>query len=445
MTAVRLTETAISKAIREAAETNIRIELADAGLPGLRLRVTQAGARSWVLGCRDTLGRARRFPLGEHPGLSISEAREAARAMRQAVKAGADPIAERRRSRAVGEAARQGEGTLKALLDLYGRPRTERRQAGPGASQKAWAASRKRVDVVFKAQLGQPLAALKLSDFQMSADSYPSATSAAFAARTLRPVLRWAARQNFAPAELTALRAPAPPKRRKRVLSRDELAALLPKLRASPRPHAAAMRFMLLTLARREEVCRARWADVDLAARTWTISTTKNDEPHTVPLSDQAAELLRAIHAAGVPQRPKERRKPGEVPAAPLPLLPLKPNDPIFHTDRKTALGNWDRETKALQGASKTGGWHRHDLRRTGATMLGDMGELPDIVEAALNHTAIHSPLAATYNRSRYRPQVAAALQRLADALDGIEQGGALIVPLRRGEAAEAGGQTAAG
>ena len=62
---------------------------------------------------------------------------------------------------------------------------------------------------------------------------------------------------------------------------------------------------------------------------------------------------------------------------------------------------------------------------------MGEMGELPDIVEAALNHVAIRSPLAAAYNRSRYRPQVAAALQRLADALDGIEKGGGEVVPLR--------------
>jgi len=300
-----------------------------------------------------------------------------------------------------------------------------------------------RIDRVFSAYLTRPVAHLSVIDLQISADSYRAPASAAFAVRTLRPVLRWAAQRNLAPAALAELRAPASPRRRKRVLTRDELAALLPKLRASLRPHAAALRFMLLTLARREEVCRARWADVDLAARTWAIGTTKNGEPHTVPLSDQAAELLRTIHAAGIPQKPKGRRKRGEAPAA-LPPLSFKPGDLIFRTDRGTAIGNWDRETKALQDASETGGWHRHDLRRTGATMLGEMGELPDIIEAALNHTAIHSPLAATYNRSRYRPQVAAALQRLADALDGIERGSAVIVPLRRGEAAEAGGQAAA-
>jgi hypothetical protein len=58
---------------------------------------------------------------------------------------------------------------------------------------------------------------------------------------------------------------------------------------------------------------------------------------------------------------------------------------------------------------------------------------LPDIIEAALNHVAIRSQLAATYNRSRYRPQVAAALQRLADALDGIEAGAGKVVQMRAG------------
>ncbi len=55
--------------------------------------------------------------------------------------------------------------------------------------------------------------------------------------------------------------------------------------------------------------------------------------------------------------------------------------------------------------------------------MLGKMGELPDIIEAALSHGSIRSPLAATYDRSRYRPQVAAALQRLAMRWTGSRRG----------------------
>ena len=198
---------------------------------------------------------------------------------------------------------------------------------------------------------------------------------------------------------------------------------LLPVLRASSRPYAPALRFMLLTLTRRQETALARWRDVDMEARTWTIPETKNGEPHTVPLSRQAMDLLRSrlpTDDAGNPRHPD-------------------PDALVFATSTGAPLGNWDRETKALQEASGTEGWTRHDLRRTGATMLGEMGELPDIIEAALNHVSIRSPLAATYNRSRYRPQVAAALQRLADALDGIEAGAAKVVPLRASELNAAG------
>ena len=385
------------------------MDLADSTLPGLRLRLTAKGGRTWVLACRDTLGRMRRFPLGEYPTMGIADAREAAREMRAEVRKGADPVAKRKRQRAIGRQAREGVGTLTALLDLYARQKGER--------LKSWAECRRRIDSVFAAFLSKPMATLKVGDLQMQADGWAAAQSAAAAVRYARPVLKWAAQRGYAPDELALITPPATVGRRKRILTRDELAALLPVLRASSRPYAPALRFMLLTLTRRQEAALARWRDVDMEARTWAISETKNGEPHMVPLSRQAMDLLRSslpIDADGNLKRPD-------------------PDALVFSTSTGATLGNWDRETKALQETSDTEGWTRHDLRHTGATMLGDMGELPDIIEAALNHVSIRSPLAATYNRSRYRPQVAAALQRLADALDGIEAGAAKVVPLRAG------------
>src|SRR3954452_3686525 len=99
---VKLTDTAIQKALKAAQDSGKRQELADATLPGLRLRVAPSGQRSWVLACRDPMGRMRRFPLGRYPTRNISQAREAARLMRVEVKAGADPIAEARRKRIIG-------------------------------------------------------------------------------------------------------------------------------------------------------------------------------------------------------------------------------------------------------------------------------------------------------------------------------------------------------
>ena len=412
---VAITDTAINKAKREAEESGVRRELSDAGEKresGLRLRVTPAGSASWVLGCRDREGRARRFPIGSWPDLGLSDARKLAKALYTKVRQeGADPIAERRRELARGKAARVGVGTLAAVLDLYGEKR--------GNAQKAWGEARKRIDLIFKPLLSRPAETVTRKDFQMLADGYASQSSASYAVRSLRPALKWAAKREYVPEDVARISPPAPVNRRKHVLKDEELAALLPVLRASERPYGVAMLFMLLTLTRRQETALARWQDVDMDARTLTLLDTKNGQAHVVPLSRQAIDLLRS-------RLPTD----GDGKA----IQPDK-GALIFTTSTGAALGNWDRETKALQEASGTAGWTRHDLRRTGATMLGNMGELPDIIEAALNHTSIRSPLAATYNQSRYRPQVAAALQRLADLLDGIESGGARVVPLRQATA----------
>jgi integrase len=402
---VRLTETAIAAASKRAAAAGEREELADNGMRGLRMRVTPAGARTWVWGGRGQDGRARRFVLGHHPAMGLSEAREAAGAMRRNVQRdGADPVAEARRKRQETRDAAAGIGTLSALLELYG--------AKVGSNLKSWAECRRRIEHVFAAFLAKPLTALKAEQLQFAADSHASAQSAAAAVRYIRPVLKWAAQRRYVGVGAAELHPPATVARRDRVLSRDELAALLPVLAQSTSPYASALRFMLWTLTRREEVGRARWRDVSLDAATWMIPATKNGLPHVVPLPRQAVAFLVGI-------------RPADTDPAAL----------VFPNRAGGALGNWDREAKAIMAASRTEAWTRHDLRRTGATMLGDLGELPDIIEAALNHVSIRSALAATYNRSRYRPQVAAALQRLADALDGIAEGAAAVVPLRHARA----------
>jgi integrase len=397
----RLTETAISAAVRKSADEGKRIELTDATLRGLRLRLTPTGRRTWVLGMRDTAGASKRFTLGEHPTMGISEARDAARLMRAKVKGGGDPIQDSQQRRSEARDARQGVGTLSALLDLYERQR--------GGVMKSWPEYRRVVSTVFAPLLPRPLPRITVGDIQMLADAYRAPQSASSAVRCLRPILKWAAAPGraYVPIPLAAITPPAPVKRRERTLSRDELAKVLPVLRSGRTPYHSAALFMLLTLCRREEAGRATWADVDVGAGTWRIPITKNKQPHIVPLPRQALDLLRAI-------RP----------------LDTAPDALIFATSRGTRLENWHKAQKDIDAETGTTGWTRHDLRRTAATMLGDLGETPDTIEAALNHASIRSPLAATYNRSRYRPQVAAALQRLADALDGIEAGAGEIVAI---------------
>jgi integrase len=407
---VNLTESAIARAARDVAEAGVRRDLVDAGCTGLRLRLTPAGGKTWVLACRDREGRMRRFVLGAFSDkkgeMGVAAARVAARALHVRVKhEGADPVATKRRGLAIGKDAKAGIGTLAALLDLYAGQKA-------GKNIKTWGEYRRRIECVFEAHLKRPIATMKSSDLQVSADAWSSQQSAGAAVRYLRPILKWAAGRNYADPGLATIQPPGAPGRRQRVLTVPELAALLPAMTTSLRPQIAAMKFMLFTLARREEVGAALWGDVNFAAAVWTIppSNSKNGQEHEVPLSRQALALLRSKIPCGA------KGRPATPPADAL----------IFTTQGGGRLSNWDQETKRLMLDSGTQGWTRHDLRRTGATMLGEMGIEPHVIEAALNHVSISSQLAATYNRSRYRPQVAAALQRLADELDAIESGAAL-------------------
>ena len=400
---VDMTETAITAAAKRAGDSKSRIELSDKRTPGLRLRITPAGAKSWVLGMRDEMGLARRFKLGSHPLMGVSDARKAAGEMRVAVSKGADPVKAARLKRAIGRDAKEGIGTLGALVELYGKKQ--------GVKRKSWQESKRRIESVFVKLLKKPMATMKQGDLQFEADNWPSSQSAAAAVRYIRPILKWASDggRGYVSRDLADLSSPATVGKRKRFLNHDELSRLLPALAASEKPYDRAMRFILLTACRREEACAAKWGAVDFKAKTWTILATKNGQDHVVPLSRQALALLESIRPANA-----------------------KPSNLIFGTNTGARIGNWDRATKAIQKASKTEGWQRHDLRRTAARMMGDMGELPHVIEAALNHAVLLSDIATTYNAARYRPEVAAALQRLADALDGIAAGGAQILPMKR-------------
>jgi integrase len=401
-----LTKATITAATRRAASARQRIALADPGQRGLQLRITPYGSRSWILYCRDAAGRPRRFLLGAYPEIGLAQARRAASAMREQVRQGADPIADARSRRAAARTTEQSADTLRSLVALYG--------VQKGSSLRSWGEYQARIASVFAPLLDTALADLRLGALQLQADRWPAPHSAATAVRYLRPILKWAAAPGraYVTKDLTELTGSAPIARRERVLDRDELARLLPVLTTSSSTCGAAMRFMLLTLARRQEVAGLTWREIDLDRATWTVPAirAKSARAHVVPLSRQACALLQAR----LPKRPS--------------LCTL-----IFAAPRGGTITLWDHDTKKIMAASGTSGWHRHDLRRTGATMLGELGIEPHIIEAALNHQHIGGSLAALYNRHRYTQQVADALQCLADTLDGIATGGAVVVPLRRG------------
>ena len=80
-----------------------------------------------------------------------------------------------------------------------------------------------------------------------------------------------------------------------------------------------------------------------------------------------------------------------------------------------------------------TASWRTHDLRRTVATRMADLGVLPHVIEAVLNHRSGHKRgVAGIYNRSPYEREVCSALMLWAEHIAAITEGrSSKVVPLK--------------
>jgi integrase len=384
---------AFLRSLKQPAPGRGQVEHVDGGCAGLRLRLS-AGSASWSLGCRDQTGRLRRFTLGRFPDMGLAAAREAARRLRVEVRDGRDPVAERRARHAAG---RHGLGRPVTLADVIGNY-----EALVGHTRRSWAAARKMVEHVFAAKLARPAIEITSAELQLVVDRHTSRASAGAAVRYLKPILRWAVKRELVSAGVAAIDQPEGAQgRRDRVLTHSEIHSILAVL-DSEGAHGDCLRWIFWSGCRLGEAVSARWDDV--TDGIWTIPTTKTGRPHGVPLPVQALASLQRLEHVG---------------------------DLIFVGNSGGHLVNWTDVTRRLQKRSGTAGWHRHDIRRTAATLMGELGIAPHVIEVALGHALRTSsdgtPLgnvAGIYNRSRYRAEHADALQRLADELDRIAAGG---------------------
>jgi integrase len=165
---------------------------------------------------------------------------------------------------------------------------------------------------------------------------------------------------------------------RTRVLSNEELRSVWRACRDNS--FGRVVRLLILTGQRRNEVAHMTWDEV--VGDVWTIpaSRTKNKRTHVVPLSPLALSLLPS-HGADSPQV------------------------------RIFKAVEWTKWKASLDVSIPH--WTLHDLRRTAATGMADLGVLPHIVEAVLNHVSGHkSGVAGIYNRARYADEVRDALTR---------------------------------
>lgn len=201
---------------------------------------------------------------------------------------------------------------------------------------------------------------------------------------------------------------------RDRVLSEAELIEFFKRLPESGMVESSqcALTIQLATITRIGEVLGARWEHVDLERRLWTLPETKNGKRHSVHLNDMALRQFRAL-------RQETGLTKWVFPASRLngPVCPKTVTKQVADRQRGNgaAMSGRTKQTNSLELAG--GQWRPHDLRRTGATLMAELGVLPDVIEKCLNHME-QIKVKRIYQRPQYEAPMREAWQKLGDRLD---------------------------
>jgi integrase len=241
--------------------------------------------------------------------------------------------------------------------------------------------------------------------------AHSGAITANRARAALSAVFAWAMREGLAESNaVIGTNRAVDEKSRSRVLTGEELAAIWRACRGDD--YGRIVRLLILTGQRREEVGGMAGDEIDWLRARWTIpgERTKNGRPHDVPLSAPAVEILKAV--------------------------PYHVSCERFFGEGHGPFQGWSKAKASLdrriaQGGSKLAPWRLHDIRRTVATRMAELGTLPHVIEAVLNHVSGHKAgVAGIYNRANYTHERCLALERWGEQVIELERGGSSHAPL---------------
>ena len=352
-------------------------------VPGLALRIRAGGSRKFVFLYR-LGGRQLKYTIGDATAWSLDDARNEARRLRVMVDKGENPNAEKTERT---EAARL---VFSSVMDDY--LAVKRRTMRARSHDEAARHLRKHCKPLHGLPIGSVTRFMVASRLRtIAGDGGPAAADATRS--TLSAMYAWAIGEGLCesnPVIGTNKHNDAKP--RDRVLTDAELVAIW---QAAPdSDFGRIVKLLMLTGQRRTEISGLRWSEIDTAAKLIALpkERTKNGRAHDVPLSDLALDILA-----------KQHRRIGR--------------NLVFGDGVGGFVGWCESEGGArLPPPRSIPHWTLHDLRRTAATRMADLGVQPHVIEAVLNHVSGHKAgVAGIYNRATYAPEKRAALDLLAN------------------------------
>ena len=275
------------------------------GVAGLYLCVSPSGSRSWIARV-NVDGKRREMGLGSFPDVSLSIAREKARAARSDTTMGIDPVAHRKEARSARQALKATQKTFADCAKAYIEAHSDSWRNAKHRAQ--WPST---FETYVYPTMGTVLVG-EVTQAHVMAVLLPIWKTKTQTATRLRgrieQVLAWATAAGFRQGEncarwtgLLDQLLPAPGKVSKPkhhpAVRVDDMPAFIKALRQHDGLSPKALEFVVLTAARSGEVRGATWAEIDLEAAVWTVpkERMKAGKEHRVPLNTQAIKLLEAM------------------------------------------------------------------------------------------------------------------------------------------------------
>ncbi len=389
---------------------------ADGG--GLYLQVTAAGARTWIY--RFTLqGRTRDMGLGSLSAVTLSEARTRALEARRLKSAGIDPIGARDGQRATERAETAKQIAFKDAAEAF----IKAHQAGWRNARhcEQWrntlatyaypiigALPVQQIDAGLVVRVLEPIWTTKAETAGRVRQRIEAVLDSATAGghRSGENPARWRGHlENLLPALTKVKRVQHHP-----ALPYTEIGAFMAKLRQQAGLAARAMELLILTATRTTEAVAARWSEIDLDQKIWTIPAEriKAAREHRIPLSSAAVALLHQL----------AKTKVNEF------VFPGRPGKPLSNSALLALLKRMNRSDLTT-----------HGFRSTFRDWAAEQTNFPrDVAEMALSH-AIGDKVEAAYRRGDLLEKRRRMMEAWAAFAATKPATGKVVIPMQRRKA----------
>jgi len=411
---------------------------------GFGIRVLTTGHKVWVFTYTYD-GKRRQMNLGSYPDKSLADARAAYSAAYSVLHDKAnprDPQSERDQKHTAERQKREEQRLAFTVADLI----KEYIEKHAKPEKRGWAEDKRILDKDALVVWGKRKAAdIKKRDVVLLLESIvergsPGSANGNF--KVIRKMFRFAVQRDIiehSPCDGVVM--PAPLNRGDRVLSESEIKALwnnLDTCLASDEIRNA-LRLILATGQRPGEVIGMHTNEID--GKWWTIPVerSKNKKAHRVYLTDTALGLIGPLKV--LDEKTKEMKPKGFI--FPCPHAEKKQGiavNALAHVVRKNmvvpVLANGkpvfdEKGTPVTENKLGVADFTPHDLRRTAATCMSQIGCMDEVIDAVLNHSK--QGVIRTYNLNRYDKEKQQALKAWERKLNSIITGTASnVIPFTR-------------